>query len=80
MPDLSQHTQALNPVFSADSHEGHPVDGLEEPTPCVQRWVNLADESTKKRLGIFQKTGLFLSVCRHGMALVMCDMVQSGEL
>jgi hypothetical protein len=43
-----QCTPLHQPVFSADSHEGHPVDGVEEPTPCIQRWVNIADESTKK--------------------------------
>jgi hypothetical protein len=31
-------------------------------------------------LGIFKETGIFLSVCRHGTALVMCDMIESGEL
>lgn len=68
------------PVFQADIEEGRPIDGVEKPNPCVQRWANLADEATKKRLGIFNETGIFLSVCRHGTALVMCDMVESGEL
>ncbi|KAF8579613.1 hypothetical protein K439DRAFT_1620392 [Ramaria rubella] len=69
----------VQPAFVADA-EGRPVDGVEKPNPCVQRWVNLADESPKKWLGIFYETGLFLSVCCHGTALFMCNMVQSGEL
>jgi Kyakuja-Dileera-Zisupton transposase len=72
--------KAAGHVFPADAHEGRPVDGIERPNPCIQRWMNLADECTKRRLGIFHETGLFLAVCRHGTVLVMCDMVQSGEL
>ncbi|KAF8572835.1 hypothetical protein K439DRAFT_1625499, partial [Ramaria rubella] len=63
-----------------DDHRGHPIDGVNEPTPCVQRWTNLADDNTKKCLGIFRETGVFLAVCRHGTTLLVADMVQSGEL
>jgi len=30
--------------------------------------------------GIFDETGIFLSLCRHGFTLVITDMIQSGEL
>ncbi|KAF8491772.1 hypothetical protein JB92DRAFT_3085088 [Gautieria morchelliformis] len=60
--------------------DGRPIDGVDQPNPCIERWGNLADDSTKKHLGIFHETGLFVAVCRHGCALVICDMVQSGEL
>ncbi|KAG6838498.1 hypothetical protein C0991_012138 [Blastosporella zonata] len=30
--------------------------------------------------GIFDETGVFLGLCHHGFALVIVDMVQSGEL
>ncbi|KAG6851742.1 hypothetical protein C0991_006578, partial [Blastosporella zonata] len=30
--------------------------------------------------GIFDETGVFLALCRHGFALVIVDMVQSDEL
>lgn len=63
-----------------DSVEGSPTDGVEHPTPCVNRWTNLADELTKKMWGIFHETGIFLAACRHGMALLLCDMIRSGEL
>ncbi|KAJ7801652.1 hypothetical protein B0H14DRAFT_2386222, partial [Mycena olivaceomarginata] len=29
---------------------------------------------------LFAVAGIFLSVCRHGHVLVMCDMIRSGEL
>ncbi len=55
--------------------EGVPVDN-----PCVARWTNLGDDSTKNMWGIFEETGIFLGACRHGVALAICDMVRSGEL
>ena len=48
--------------------------------PCADRWKNMKDEITKKMWGIFDETGIFLSLCRHGFSLVIADMVQSGEL
>ncbi|KAG6838483.1 hypothetical protein C0991_011262, partial [Blastosporella zonata] len=38
------------------------------------------DKSTAKSWGIFDKNGMFLSLCRHGFVLLLADMVQSGEL
>jgi len=29
--------------------------------------------------GIFEETGIFLSLCRHGFVLVAADMIRSGE-
>ncbi|KAJ7778074.1 hypothetical protein B0H14DRAFT_3095842 [Mycena olivaceomarginata] len=29
---------------------------------------------------LFAIAGIFISVCRHGHVLVMCDMIRSGEL
>lgn len=57
-----------------------PVDGVEKLTPCVDRWKNLAKEYQKKVLGPFHQTGIFTAACRHGVLLVMCDMIRSGEL
>jgi hypothetical protein len=58
-----------------------PVDGVEKPTPCIDRWKNLANEQLKKvTTGPFYQTGIFASSCRHGIALVLCDMIRSGEL
>ncbi|KII92056.1 hypothetical protein PLICRDRAFT_677552, partial [Plicaturopsis crispa FD-325 SS-3] len=48
--------------------------------PCADRWKNMKDEITKRMWGIFDETGIFLALCRHGFSLVIADMVQSGEL
>jgi hypothetical protein len=40
----------------------------------------MKDEITKKMWGIFDETGIFLALCRHGFCLVIADMVMSGEL
>ena len=29
---------------------------------------------------MFDETGIFVTACRHGILLAMCDMIQSGEL
>ncbi|KAG2114677.1 uncharacterized protein F5147DRAFT_570324, partial [Suillus discolor] len=29
--------------------------------------------------GVFNESGIFMSICRHGFSLVIADMVQSGE-
>lgn len=49
-------------------------------TPCADRWKNMKDDLTKRMWAIFDETGIFLALCRHGFALVVADMVQSGEL
>ncbi|KAH7917998.1 hypothetical protein BV22DRAFT_1108467 [Leucogyrophana mollusca] len=52
----------------------------DEDNPCVGRWKNMKDEQTKKMWGVFDESGVFMAVCRHGFSLVIADMVQSGEL
>jgi hypothetical protein len=48
--------------------------------PCVDTWKNLAADEKKKLGNYHRETGLFVTVCRHGICLIMCDMVRSGEL
>ncbi|KAK1219024.1 hypothetical protein PQX77_018276 [Marasmius sp. AFHP31] len=48
--------------------------------PCVERWKAAGPESHKKMFSFFSVSGIFLSVCRHGHVLVVCDMRKSGEL
>jgi hypothetical protein len=48
--------------------------------PCATRWANMINEITAKMWGIFDETGIFLALCRHGFVLVVADMVRSGEL
>ncbi|KAG6835989.1 hypothetical protein H0H93_012471 [Arthromyces matolae] len=52
----------------------------EDENPCAGRWKNMANELTARMWGIFDETGVFLALCRHGFVLVVADMVQSGEL
>ncbi|KAG0698993.1 hypothetical protein DFH29DRAFT_983677 [Suillus ampliporus] len=51
-----------------------------EDNLCTGCWKNMDDEKTKKAWGIYDETGIFLAVCRHGFSLLLADMVQSGEL
>ncbi|KAF8142395.1 hypothetical protein K438DRAFT_2113734 [Mycena galopus ATCC 62051] len=47
---------------------------------CVERWKAAGPEGRKKMFALFAISGIFVSVCRHGHVLVMCDMIRSGEL
>lgn len=47
---------------------------------CVERWKANAAETKKGMFDCFDEAGIFIAICRHGMVLVVCDMVQSGEL
>ncbi|KAF8157569.1 hypothetical protein K438DRAFT_1777209 [Mycena galopus ATCC 62051] len=48
--------------------------------PCSDRWKNMINDVTSRMWGIFDETGIFLGLCRHGFVLVVADMVRSGEL
>ncbi|KAK7051165.1 hypothetical protein VNI00_004665 [Paramarasmius palmivorus] len=47
---------------------------------CVDRWKAAGPESNKKMWAMFEVTGIFTAVCRHGHVLLICDMIRSGEL
>jgi hypothetical protein len=47
---------------------------------CVDRWRNAGPEQKKKMFAMFDESGIFLTACRHGFVLLVCDMIQSGEL
>ena len=51
-----------------------------DDNPCAERWRNMKTTLTAKMWGVFQETGLFLALCRHGFVLMLADMVRSGEL
>ncbi|KAJ7862383.1 hypothetical protein B0H14DRAFT_3084658 [Mycena olivaceomarginata] len=52
----------------------------EEDNPCADRWKNMINDVTSKMWGIFDKTGIFLALCRHGFVSVIADTIRSGEL
>ncbi|KAJ7785440.1 hypothetical protein B0H14DRAFT_3095663 [Mycena olivaceomarginata] len=52
----------------------------DEDNPCAEWWKNMINDVTSKMWGIFDETGIFLALCRHGFVLVIADMIKSGEL
>ncbi|KAJ7799715.1 hypothetical protein B0H14DRAFT_3491386 [Mycena olivaceomarginata] len=72
----------------ADDEGGEPVLGRSKErvgefgadNPCADRWKNMIEDVTSKMWGIFDETGIFLALCRHGFVLVIADMIRSGEL
>ncbi|KAG6879498.1 hypothetical protein C0992_002109 [Termitomyces sp. T32_za158] len=62
------------------SEEGEEGEVGSESNPCAERWKNMVNELTARMWGIFDETGIFLALCRHGFVLLIADMVQSGEL
>ncbi|KAJ6568722.1 hypothetical protein B0H19DRAFT_1065531 [Mycena capillaripes] len=61
-------------------HGGDVEELVKSINTCVDRWRAAAPEARKKMFALFAISGIFLSVCRHGHVLVMCDMIRSGEL
>ncbi|CAK5263328.1 unnamed protein product [Mycena citricolor] len=57
-----------------DLEDGNVADG------CSERWQNMKDDVTARAYGLYDETGVVLSLCRHGFVLSMCDMIRSGEL
>ncbi|KAJ6522106.1 hypothetical protein DFH09DRAFT_1251024 [Mycena vulgaris] len=47
---------------------------------CDERWQNMKEDVTARAWGLYDETGFFPALCRHGFVLVACDMVKSGEL
>ena len=60
--------------------EEEPGFDYDDDNPCAERWQNMKTAFTAKMWGIFEETGLFLALCRHGFVLILVDMVRSGEL
>ncbi|KAJ7445930.1 hypothetical protein FB451DRAFT_1343603 [Mycena latifolia] len=53
---------------------------IEEEDGCAERWQNMKEDVTARAYGMYDETGIFPALCRHGFVLVVVDMVQSGEL
>ncbi|KAJ7640901.1 hypothetical protein DFH06DRAFT_1137727, partial [Mycena polygramma] len=52
----------------------------EEDAGCSERWQNMKEEVTSRAYGMYDETGFFPALCRHGFVLKVVDMVRSGEL
>ncbi len=57
----------------------HSRDGNDE-SPCSDRWQNMINDMSAQAWGIFNETGIFVCLCRHGFVLLVADMVRSSEL
>ncbi|KAJ7785306.1 hypothetical protein DFH07DRAFT_948386 [Mycena maculata] len=47
---------------------------------CMDRLRAAGPDQRKKMFALFAVSGIFLTVCRHGHVVVMCDMIRSGKL
>lgn len=52
----------------------------ELPSECAEKWKANADDDKKVMWDVFDECGIFIMVCRHGIVLLACDIVRSGEL
>ncbi|KAF8178793.1 hypothetical protein K438DRAFT_1908375 [Mycena galopus ATCC 62051] len=52
----------------------------DEGDGCTERWQNMREDVTSRAYGMYDETGFFPSLCRHGFVLIVVDMVRSGEL
>jgi hypothetical protein len=72
---------ALNCRYTCEKLRGFQIaEDPTEKTVCQERWKNLREDLTSKMWGVFDETGVFLALCRHGFVLLLADMVRSGEL
>jgi Kyakuja-Dileera-Zisupton transposase len=60
--------------------EGDPTDGHMGPATCTDRWRAANANTLKGMHNSFAATGVFVSVCHHGMIWTSVDMIRSGEL
>ncbi|KAJ6609004.1 hypothetical protein B0H10DRAFT_2166451 [Mycena sp. CBHHK59/15] len=82
-PDLHDDLQPDSDVAWLNVNElsGAEADELAKCLDtCVERWKAAGPEARKKMFALFAISGIFLTVCRHGHVVVMCDMIRSGEL
>lgn len=47
---------------------------------CVKNWKAAASDEKKSMWEIFDESGIFAAACRHGLIMVVVDMICSGEL
>ncbi|KAJ7028886.1 hypothetical protein C8F04DRAFT_1212051 [Mycena alexandri] len=52
----------------------------DEGEGCTERRQNMREDTTARAYGMYDETGIFPALCRHGFVLVVVDMVKSGEL
>jgi hypothetical protein len=55
-------------------------EGEDKGAGCDERWENMKEAVKARAWGMYNETGIFPALCRHGFVLVVVDMVQSREL
>ncbi|KAJ7127599.1 hypothetical protein C8R43DRAFT_1090251 [Mycena crocata] len=55
-------------------------DEDEDESGCSERWQNMKEDVTARAYGMYDETGIFPALCRHGFCLIIVDMIKSGEL
>ena len=58
--------------------QGDPTDG--DRSDCTRNFLAAAADNKKGMFALFDKTGVFVAVCKHGVLIIYCDMICSGEL
>ncbi|KAF7337160.1 hypothetical protein MVEN_02154000 [Mycena venus] len=73
---VKEGVEDLMKSFYMDTEDG---EGNEDS--CSERWQNMKEEVMSRVYGMYDETGFFPALCRHGFVLeVVVDMVKSGEL
>ncbi|KAJ3711310.1 hypothetical protein C8R42DRAFT_595980 [Lentinula raphanica] len=83
IPDDDGEGEDLWEDESNITQNGDPTDGAAEGEgikQCTDNWKAAASDNQKRMWNIFDETGVFVSACRHGFILWICDMIRSGEL
>ncbi|KAF7791531.1 hypothetical protein EIP86_002547 [Pleurotus ostreatoroseus] len=90
-----EEAQNSDDAEDARSVEGDPTDGADVDQgdiseeeklkrkaikACVKNWKAAAADEKKSMWEIFDESGIFASACRHGLIMVVVDMLRSGEL
>ncbi|TEB04036.1 hypothetical protein FA13DRAFT_1807722 [Coprinellus micaceus] len=72
------------PNSKVNVHEKHGDGDLREMeddgNPCASRWGNMHAEKTSRMWRMFDESGVFVCLCKHGFALVVLDMLCHLEI
>ena len=79
-PAHDQHVFEDGDVLVDTEEPGDVTSGANAVTVCIEQWCNAGPDDCKRMWSMFIETGIFLAACRHGFILMLCDMIQSGEL
>jgi hypothetical protein len=77
---VKEPVRLTSTISTASSHLPQTGDDPSQASECQERWKNMSEDITAKMWGIFDETGIFVALCRHGFVLMIADMVKSGEL